>query len=211
MSDMMTTIPPETPNSSQQKLSLVLLVFLILPLVMLFAAGAMILSGTVQGTVAIPTPVAVTVPPMPTPISLADTPILDFQLTTLDGQSVSLSGYAGRIVFLNFWQTTCPPCERELPAFQAFMAQQPPDGAIVLTVNVAEDPAIVRTFLQERGLNDLIVPMDVEAVAADSYGVFQLPVTFAIDETGIVRFPKYGEITREELDVYVEALSQENS
>ena len=148
---------------------------------------------------------------MPTPVSLADTPILDFELTTLDGQAVSLSGYAGRIVFLNFWATWCEPCKRELPAFEAFAAEQSPDGAVVLAVNVAENPDDVRNFLQEQGVNSLIVPMDMDAEVADSYGVFQLPVTFAIDETGIVRFPKYGEITREELDAYMEALSQENS
>jgi thiol-disulfide isomerase/thioredoxin len=204
------TIPPETPNAMQNKPSSVLLIFLILPLVMLLAAGAMLLGGAAQGTTIISTPRAVTVPPMPTAVSLADTPILDFDLTTLDGQSVSLSDYAGRIVFLNFWATWCEPCKRELPAVEAFASGQPPDGAVVLAVNVEENPDDVRNFLQAQGVSSLIVPLDTDAEVAESYGVFQLPVTFAIDETGIVRFPKYGEITREELDVYVEALSQRN-
>lgn len=207
----MTTIPPETPNPTPQKPSPVLLVFLILPLVMLLAAGAMMLGSAAQGATLPPTPRAITLPPMPTPVSLADTPIIDFELTTLDGQSVSLSDYAGRIVFLNFWATWCEPCKRELPVFEAFMAEQPPDGVVVLAVNVAENPDDVRNFLQEQGVSNLIVPMDVDAIVADSYGVFQLPVTFAIDGNGIVRFPKYGEITREELDAYVEALNVENS
>jgi thiol-disulfide isomerase/thioredoxin len=113
-------------------------------------------------------------------------------------------------VFLNFWATWCEPCKRELPAFEAFASGQPPDGAVVLAVNVEENPDDVRNFLQAQGVSSLIVPLDTDAEVAESYGVFQLPVTFAIDETGIVRFPKYGEITREELDVYVEALSQRN-
>ncbi|HLU10947.1 MAG TPA: TlpA disulfide reductase family protein [Oceanobacillus sp.] len=201
----------ETPNPNQQKPSPVLLVFLILPLVMLFAAGAMMLGSMAQATQTIPTPRAVTPPPMPTAVALADTPILDFELTTLDGQTVSLSDYAGRIVFLNFWATWCEPCKRELPAFESFVAEQPQDGAVVLAVNVEEDPEVVRNFLQEQGVSNLIVPMDTDAEVAESYGIFQLPATFVIDETGYVRYPKYGEVTREELDVYVEVLREGNA
>jgi thiol-disulfide isomerase/thioredoxin len=203
------TIPLQTPKPPQQKPSPVLLVFLILPIVMLVAAVVMILNSAAPSASMPPTPQAVTLPPMPTPISLADTPIIDFELATLAGQTVRFSDFQGRIVFLNFWQTTCEPCKRELPTFEAFVAAQPPDGAVVLAVNVAENPDVVSTFLQDRGVSNLSVLMDIDAAVADSYGVFQLPVTFGIDRNGIVRFPKYGEMTREEMDAYTEALSQE--
>jgi peroxiredoxin len=75
---------------------------------------------------------------------------------------------------------------------------------------VAENTEAVSSFLQDRGVSGLIVPMDTDAEVADSYGVFNIPVTMVIDGNGIVRYPKYGEMTREELDAYVEALSQEN-
>jgi peroxiredoxin len=205
------TIPPETTNLAKQKASPVLLVFFILPILMLGAAGVMVLSSLAP-TASVPaTPQAVTLPPMPTPVSLADTPIIDFELTTLDGQTARLSDYNGRIVFLNFWQTTCEPCKRELPTFQTFMAEQPPDGTVVLAVNVAESVDTVRAFLDEHGVNGLTVPMDPDAEVADSYGVYQLPITYIIDTNGYVRYPKLGEITREEMDAYVEALSTENT
>lgn len=202
------TMPPETPQPPRQKPSPVLLVFLILPLVMLIAAGVMVL-GSQPGTAVVPTPAAVTLPPMPTPVSLADTPVLDFELTSLDGQTVRLSDYSGRVVFLNFWATWCEPCKREMPTFDAFMAQQPPDGAVVLTVNVQESPDLVRAFLNDNGITHLTVPMDTEAEVSDLYGVFQLPITYIIDADGIVRYPKPGEITRAEMDVYLAALAQE--
>lgn len=188
-----------------------LLILLILPLVMLVAAGVMILISAAPGSAAIPTPAAVTLPPMPTPISLADTPILDFELTALDGQTVRLSDYNGRVVFLNFWATWCTPCKREMPTFDAFMAEQPPDGAVVLAVNVDESPDLVRQFLDEYNITHLTIPMDTEAEIADLYGVFQLPITHVIDQNGIVRYPKPGEITREEMDVYLNTLLEENT
>jgi peroxiredoxin len=205
------TVPPETPQPPRQKLSPVLLIFLILPVVMLIAAGVMMLNSSAPGTSAIPTPAAVTLPPMPTPISLEDTPILDFELTALDGQTVQLSDYNGRVVFLNFWATWCEPCKREMPTFDTFMAEQPADGAVVLAVNVEESADLVRQFLDEYDITRLTIPMDTEAEVAGLYGVFQLPITYIIDTTGIVRYPKLGEITRAEMDMYLQALAEEST
>ena len=42
----------------------------------------------------------------------------DFTLTGLDGQEVSLSGFRGQPVLLNFWATWCGPCSMEMPFLQ---------------------------------------------------------------------------------------------
>jgi peroxiredoxin len=170
----------------------------------------MMLNSLNPSTTLPPTPPAVTVPLLPTPVNLADTPLIDFTLTTLDGETVRLSDYGGRLVFLNFWQTTCEPCKRELPAFASFVAEQPDDGVAVLTVNVAENADIVRTFLQEQGVSGLIVPLDPDANVASSYGVFQIPVTFAINGDGLIRYIKYGEITRDDIDGYIQGMLAED-
>lgn len=205
------TVPPETPPV-QNKPSPALLVFLVLPLVMVLAAGVMILSSLTPQTTLPPTPAAVTLPPLPTPVSVADTPIIDFELTTLDGQTVKLSDYLGQMVFLNFWQTTCVPCERELPTFEAFVADQPDDSVVVLAVNVAENAELVRPFLEARNVTHLTVPMDFDSDVASLYGVFNIPITIAINEEGIMRRIKYGEITREDMDAYVaEMIAERNT
>lgn len=198
---------PVTPTpTTRQKPSPVLLVFLILPVIMLGAAAVMMLSSTAAET-AIPTPAAVTLPPIPTQVMLSNTSIIDFQLTTLDGEDVRLSDFKGRTVFLNFWQTTCIPCERELPTFQSFIAEQPDDGTVVLAVNVAENADTVRTYLQERGIGGLTVPMDSGSDVANSYGIWQIPVTMVIDADSMIRYTKYGEITRQDIDAYLELLA----
>src|SRR5690625_7259127 len=44
----------------------------------------------------------------------------DFELETLDGETVKLSDYKGEKVLLNFWATWCPPCRVEIPDIQKY-------------------------------------------------------------------------------------------
>lgn len=42
-------------------------------------------------------------------------PAFDFTLTDQYGKKHKLSDYKGKVVFLNFWATWCPPCKKEMP------------------------------------------------------------------------------------------------
>lgn len=182
-----------------------LILFLVFPVLGLLAAGIVVLTNTSPATGGTPpTPPPVTLPPPPI---AEDAPIIDFTLSTLDGETVSLSDYAGRIVFLNFWATWCVPCRKELPAFQAFQAAQAPDGAVILAVNVQETPDQIRAFLDEYGGSALTILLDSDGSTKEGYGIFNLPTTFVINGDGIVNYVKYGEMTMDDLNAYVEAVS----
>ena len=182
-----------------------LLLFLLFPIIGLLAAVVVILTNTLPATGGTPpTPLPVTLPPPPI---IEDAPMIDFTLTSLDGETVSLSDYAGRIVFLNFWATWCIPCREELPAFQQFQAQQPPDGAAILAVNVQETREQIQAFIDQYGGDDLTILLDSEGEASESYGIFNLPTTFVIDGNGVVNYIRYGEVTVDDLNAYVEAVT----
>jgi peroxiredoxin len=195
---------PMSQAPKRSRPSSVLLVFLIFPILGMVAAGIVIMTNASALPGALPpTPLPVTLPP---PKAVANSPMIDFTLTSLDGKTVSLSDYAGRVVFLNFWATWCTPCQKELPAFQAFQAQQSADGPAILAVDVAESADQVTGFLNRFDIQGLNVLLDSDSKVGDSYGIFNLPVTFIIDERGIVRFPKYGAMTVDDLNSYVAAL-----
>ena len=134
----------------------------------------------------------------------------DFELPMLDGiRLVAPSDYIGRPLFLNFWASWCAPCVRELPALEAFVADYSAadDGPALLTINLGETAAEISAFLDEIGVQNLPVAMDINQVVKRDYGVQNLPTTYVIDSAGIVRHMKLGEIKYEDMELYLRALN----
>ncbi|MEL7236200.1 MAG: redoxin domain-containing protein, partial [Chloroflexota bacterium] len=100
----------------------------------------------------------------------------EFTVNTLDGEEVNITDYRGQIVFLNFWATWCEPCQREMPAFESFMASGRED-AIVLAVNNGETVGDVQGFVNLFGLEHIQFLMDEDFKVSDGFGVVNLPVT----------------------------------
>ncbi len=141
--------------------------------------------------------------------SLMNTFAPDFERDLLTGETVRLSHYRGRIVFLNFWATWCPPCRAEMPAIQTFLDEQRgQDSPIVLAVNNAEAPDLIRGFYAEIGVRTIPTILDPTGELNETYGVVNMPVTYVLDRTGVIRAVKIGEMTLEAMTAYVEAINQ---
>ena len=122
-------------------------------------------------------------------------PAPGFQINTLEGKTVTLEDYEGQVLFLNFWQTTCLPCVRELPTFEQYLESQEDDSITVLAVSFDETSAEVNEFLDEIGVESLPIALDPTSRMRRSYGVEQIPTTFVIDPEGVVQFQWLGEMT----------------
>lgn len=182
------------------------LALLAIPLVGI-AAALIVIAGGRSGDAPPPTPAAITPVFAGNPLPAPDAPAIEFTLPSINGAQISLDQYRGRVVFLNFWATWCEPCERELPAFEAFAKAQPEGGAVVLAVNHGETLEPVRLYLEAMGVDGFPVVLDSDTAVGDQYGVFNLPITFIIDQQGRVRENKFGEMRPEDLDAYLAALS----
>jgi peroxiredoxin len=110
----------------------------------------------------------------------------DFSLPALDGTTVQLAALRGRLVFLNFWATWCPPCREEMPGMEALYRRFAGRDFAMLAVSQDEQGAeTVAPFVKEMGLTFPVL-LDPEGTLPPRYGVTGYPETFLIDRNGEV-------------------------
>lgn len=114
-------------------------------------------------------------------------PAPDFSLKDIDGEEVKLSGLRGKVVFLNFWATWCPPCLEEIPSINLLKERFNRDDFVILAVNIDKTPGSeIKKFVKEKGLNFRVLLDPGEDVSAKKYGITGVPETFLIDRDGRV-------------------------
>jgi peroxiredoxin len=120
-------------------------------------------------------------------VASANAAVPAFQLTTLDGTTVSSASLRGQVVLVNFWATWCPPCRVEMPGFQRIYEAKRAQGFTIL--GIATDAAGSRPvfdFLRERRITYPIA-MATGSVVRDFGGGTLLPTSFLIDRQGRIR------------------------
>ncbi|MGH7771237.1 MAG: TlpA family protein disulfide reductase [Candidatus Binatia bacterium] len=114
-----------------------------------------------------------------------------FTLTLFDGRTVRLEDFRGKVVFLNFWASWCPPCRAEARTLEAAWQRYKDREVVFLGVNIQDREEDARLFLQEFGITYLN-GRDASAKIAIGYGVWGLPETFFIDREGRITFKQVG-------------------
>ena len=120
----------------------------------------------------------------------------NFELETLDGETVSLEDYLGEKIILNFCATWCPPCRTEMPDMQKFHSET---GATILAVNLIETEKSedgVREFLEEYGVTFTVLA-DADTRVSTLYNASALPTSYLINTKGEVHNIAIGALTYE--------------
>ena len=134
-------------------------------------------------------------------------PAPDFRLTDQYGKEHSLSDYRGKIVFLNFWATWCPPCRAEMPAIQEIyeetLADPDPDLVIlgVAFPGMVDEKSVegITAFMQENGYTYPTL-MDTQAELMLPYYITAYPTTYMIDTDRNIYGYVPGSMSREIMD-----------
>jgi len=121
-----------------------------------------------------------------------------FALQDSDGALRRLDDYRGRVVWINFWATTCGPCREELPSIQK-IADEYSDGELtVLAVNQQESSRRAKAYFKEIAV-ELPILLDEDGDVSQQYRLQGLPYNFFIDRDGILRSFKPGFLSEEEM------------
>ena len=110
--------------------------------------------------------------------------VLNFTLKNLDGDTVDLNQYTGKVVILDVWDTWCPPCRKGIPEFVQLYDEYKDQGLQIVGIALARNgiPA-VKQFVAENNVN---YPNVIgEKIIYDIFGQIRgIPTTFVIDKTG---------------------------
>jgi len=120
-----------------------------------------------------------------------------FELTALDGTTLSLADLAGKVVVLNFWATWCGPCREEIPEFNRLQAEYADQGVQFVGIALDEEgQSIVEPFAKELAIAYPTL-LDDGKVSEDYRGHYVVPTTYLIDREGTIRRRYIGAVTFE--------------
>jgi cytochrome c biogenesis protein CcmG/thiol:disulfide interchange protein DsbE len=182
------------------------------------AAAAAVFVGvlTMSGLFGTPKPVVVEQPTASsdapgatgTPTCKADSKAnLNYTVKDMNGASVKLADYKGKVILVNFWATWCPPCKAELPALIELYDRYKDQGLVVLGISGDDDAETLRAFASEWKINyPMIVGRD-ETDLMDSYGpIYGYPISVIVGRDGSVCGKHVGPATKEEFEREIKAL-----
>ncbi|KGX84962.1 redoxin domain-containing protein [Pontibacillus litoralis] len=130
----------------------------------------------------------------------------DFQLTTLNGEQVSLSDYKGQKVMLNFWASWCPPCRAEMPDMEKFYQNT---DIQILAVDLTQTETSIDSVQQFVSEHELTFPilLDEDSSVAANYQIRPIPTTYMIDSSGTIQHKSLGAMNYERMMQQYESMN----
>ncbi|RAJ08313.1 thiol-disulfide isomerase/thioredoxin [Chitinophaga skermanii] len=121
----------------------------------------------------------------------APTPVADFDFTDEQGNVINTASLRGKVVFINFWASWCPPCRAEFPSMLALYNQfKNEPGVYFLMFNLDNNIAAAKGFLQKEQY-DLPIFRTYGAIPPNVYNG-SLPTTVVLDKKGMLKFHHTG-------------------
>lgn len=113
----------------------------------------------------------------------------DLKLRDVKGNLISLSDFKGKVIFINFWATWCPPCVAEMPSINKLYEQV---GNEVVFVMISMDDNFEKA-VSFRKRKDYGLPVYQTAGPIPAmYRSRAIPATYVIDAHGKLVFSHKG-------------------
>ena len=134
------------------------------------------------------------------------------ELASLGNSSASNIAYKGKVVYVDFWASWCPPCLKSLPFLNILDRDLKNRGLQVIGVNVDEHINDANAFLKNHPAN-FIVGSDSKGACPKAFGIMGMPSSYLIDRKGNVRLVHIGfrDGDRKELRQAIEQLLSEDA
>jgi len=118
--------------------------------------------------------------------AFADEPAPDFTLPTFPNDAqISLQDFKGRVVYLDFWATWCPPCRKSFPWMDEMHARYKDDGLAIIAVSVDKKRELIEEFIKKMEPT-FTIASDPSGAVAKSYKLRGMPSSYLIDRNGVL-------------------------
>jgi peroxiredoxin len=134
---------------------------------------------------------------------------LNLKFNDLQGKSISLSDYKGKVILLDFWATWCPPCRKEIPGFVELYNAYKSRGLVVIGVSMddVDDIADVKRFAAQMKMNyPILLGFGRDDDLKPAFGELPLPTSFVITRDGRICARHDGLTAKEQMEREIAAL-----
>lgn len=135
----------------------------------------------------------------------------DFEFKSMEtGETVKLSDYQaeGKVVFINFWATWCPPCVMEIPDIQK-LYETYGDTLEVVGVSVDTDEAAVADFIAKNGLTYTLGIDPTMSLLMTTYPSQYIPLSVFVNPQSVITYMDANILEYETMEsLYREALGE---
>ena len=124
-------------------------------------------------------------------------PAPPFALRNQSNELVSLESHTGAVTILNFWSTSCAPCQREMRDLQKLYVDNH-DLLRILAINLGDSRQDISAWRDKLELSyDLL--HDPALRTARRYGIRGLPTTYLLDERRVVAAVYFGPVSYDQM------------
>ena len=110
---------------------------------------------------------------------------LNFSFKDIDGKKVSLSGFKGKVILLDFWATWCVPCKQEIPGFIELQKKYGGRGLQIVGVSVDDSLNMAKQYATQMKMNYPVLLAEGKEDILKAYDpIPSIPVSIIIDRAG---------------------------
>ncbi len=131
-------------------------------------------------------------------------------LSGTKGQSIDIADLKGKVLFINFWATWCPPCIAEMPSIETLYSHFKNNKEVMfIMIDADNNPQKSMDFMEKNGWT-----IPVYFPAGNIHGDYftgTLPTTVIVDKEGKITFKHSGtaDYSNEKFKNYLEELSKQ--
>lgn len=115
----------------------------------------------------------------------------NFSVKNEHGEIIETAQLRGKVVFINFWASWCPPCRAEFPSVQKLYDRyRSNENMVFLTINLDDELILGKNYLQKEKFSIPFLVPD-SSIPKELYSG-SLPTTVILDKTGKIRMHHSG-------------------